>query len=181
MHVASSKENNFHSLCKDSWCQYQRDLRNGTNLFQHGPGLAKDVIAEVKPIYQSLVNPVELEKCLHGKTQNQNESFNGTIWERAPKGIYLSYEKLCYSVYDTVSCFNDGRICTIRTLQNVGITAGYYTTEFCSTIDMRRKQRAIHKWEDSSKKRCKVLRANRKKRVDVNEKKVGKTYHPGGF
>ena len=35
LHVASSEKNNFHSLCEKgstSWCQYQRDQANKTNL-----------------------------------------------------------------------------------------------------------------------------------------------------
>ena len=34
------------------------------------------------------IKPSEPKKCLHGKTQSQNESFNSTIWERAPKINY---------------------------------------------------------------------------------------------
>ena len=52
---------------------------------------------------------MNLKKCLHGKTQNQNESFNSTIWERAPKMNYCSFDKLEYAVYDAVANFNDSR------------------------------------------------------------------------
>ena len=34
---------------------------------------------QIKPIYSNLGKDSELEKCLHGKTQNTNESFNGLI------------------------------------------------------------------------------------------------------
>ena len=81
LQVSSNVGNHYHSLCEKSLtslCQYQRDQCNGTNLFKHGPGLHKDVIAAVKPIYKDLIKDEELAKCLHGKTQNQNESFKGT-------------------------------------------------------------------------------------------------------
>ena len=97
--------NNIIMLCEQSptsWCQYQRDKFNKTNLFKHGPGLSKEVIALVKPVYKDLIKLEELEKCRHGITQNQNESFNALIWERAPKSVYLSMEKMRLAVYTIV-------------------------------------------------------------------------------
>ena len=41
----------------------------------------------------------KLEKCLHGKTWNANESFNGRIWERIPKNTFVTlpnFESLHY-------------------------------------------------------------------------------------
>ena len=93
----------------NSWCQYQRDIVNGTNIYKPGPGLPKNVIYHVKPIYFDLVKPAELNKCLHGKTQNQNESFNSIIWEHAPKYRYCGFDKLEFAVYDAAANFNDGR------------------------------------------------------------------------
>ena len=58
LHVSSNVGNHYHSLCEKSptsWCQYQRDQCNGTNLFKYGPGLHKDIIAAVKPIYKDLI------------------------------------------------------------------------------------------------------------------------------
>ena len=83
-HVASSKENDDHSHCEaslTSWCQFQRDKINKTNLYKPGSGLSLDIVKLIKPIYLDLVKESELKKCLHGKTQNQNESFNSIIWE----------------------------------------------------------------------------------------------------
>ena len=36
-----------------------------------------------------LKKDTEFGKCLHGKTQNTNGSFNGTIWERILKILLL--------------------------------------------------------------------------------------------
>ena len=72
-HICSSKERSLHDRCEkgpNSWCQYQKDISNGTKLHVDGPGLSDDVIKVVKPIFEDLVNPKELAKCLHGKTQN---------------------------------------------------------------------------------------------------------------
>ena len=84
-HVASSKSNNWHyphcPTGPDSWCKYNIDKPNGTQSYKPGPGLPLDIIAKIKPIYADLGKDSELEKCLQGKTQNANESFNGLIWD----------------------------------------------------------------------------------------------------
>ena len=73
-----------------------------TNLYKPGSGLPKNVIFHVKTIYNDLVKPEELRKCLNDKTQNQNESFNSLIWERAPKYKYCGFDQLEFAVYDAV-------------------------------------------------------------------------------
>ena len=91
-HVSSSEGRDFHTAycpkSSHSWCQFQRDGCNTTILHKHRPGLDDDVIKEVKPIYGDLTKSEELAKCLHGQTQNANESFNAMIWKRAPKPNY---------------------------------------------------------------------------------------------
>ena len=71
---------------------------------------------------------MNLEICIHGKTQNQNESFNSTIWERARKVNYCSFDKLEFAVCDAVANFSDGRQASIYVLQKMNICAGYHTT-----------------------------------------------------
>ena len=91
-HVASSGDCNYHTYCPttpDTWCQHNRDVANKTNLYQHGPSISLDVVHAIKPIYSDLTKSSELEKCLHGLTQNCNESFNSTVWERVLKSFIL--------------------------------------------------------------------------------------------
>ena len=105
-HVASSKNRLLHDHClkgKDSWCGYQLDVANKTELFKHGAGISDTVIKHIKPILVELSNDSLLQKCLHGKTQNQNESFNGTIWRRVPKHTYVGLRQFELGVYDAVS------------------------------------------------------------------------------
>ena len=77
LHIASSASNNYHGQCDrspETWCQYQSDRIFNTNLYKLGKGLSLKVVKLVRPIYMDLINPKEIKKCLHGKTQNQNES-----------------------------------------------------------------------------------------------------------
>ena len=49
-----------------------------------------------------------LQKCLHGKTQNNNESLNGLIWKRCPKEVFVGCVILELGVASAVIAFNDG-------------------------------------------------------------------------
>ena len=88
-HVASSAENNWHAHCPDginSWCRCKQDKANKTSTYKPGTGLPPSVVSHLKPIYIDLLQEL-LKKC-HGKIQNQNESFNGMVWEH-PKQTML--------------------------------------------------------------------------------------------
>ena len=88
-HVASSKENNWHYFhCperKDSWCNFHQDRASGTSTYMPVPGLPLDIVMKLKPIFEEISDESVLEKCLHGETQKQNESFNSMIWVFASK------------------------------------------------------------------------------------------------
>ena len=183
-HVASSEGHNYHNYCpstKDTWCQFQRDQINGTNLHKAGKGLHPDVIKHVKPVYDSLTDETELAKCLHGHTQNANESFNALIWERAPKIRYCGLAKLKLCVYDAVSFYNYGGQSVIDTLKLLDIDAGYYTRMHLSNANVFRKYTAGYKGKKTSKQRRKMIRGLKKKKGDSLKKKEGVTYEAGGF
>ena len=66
---------------KESWCRYQSDIITGKTTYKHKPLLPEIVSNEIKHIfsYKDLGNEELLSKCLHGKTQNTNESINNVI------------------------------------------------------------------------------------------------------
>ena len=66
----------------------------------------KDIIKLVKPIFQDLPQDVLLSKFLYVKTQNQNESFNGMIWNRIPKDTFVKLDQFEIGLYDAVDHFN---------------------------------------------------------------------------
>ena len=77
----------YHDSCPkttDTWCQYQKDRLDNTNLHVSKGDLPLDIRKAVLPLHTALCNPEMLGKCLHNKTQNANESFNGMIWNRVP-------------------------------------------------------------------------------------------------
>ena len=123
-HLACSDSNNYHDYCPktpDSWCQYQLDAINKTNLYTPGAGISEDVIFAIKLVYADLTKADILQKCLHGLMQNPNESFNSTIWERPPKTVYCGLDSLELAVYDAVAIYNYGRKATIDILKHLNL------------------------------------------------------------
>ena len=110
--VGSSANNNWHDHCPkraNSWCRYQKDKTTGENTYKPGARLPINVIKHLKPIFQDPSRDELLKKCLHGKTQNQNEAFNALIWEQVPKYVYVSLSQLRLGTYDAVGYYNMGR------------------------------------------------------------------------
>ncbi|GFV48835.1 uncharacterized protein TNCV_4269121 [Trichonephila clavipes] len=54
----------------------------------------------MRPVFRDLANPELLKKCLHGGTQNPNESVNNVIWSRVPKKTFVQLEVLSLGTYD---------------------------------------------------------------------------------
>ena len=95
------------------WCSFRRDKSNNTNVHVHSYGLGKEAIKQVKPIFEDLSKDELLSRCLHGKTQNQNESFNGIMWNRVPKQRFIKLKSFEIGVYDSVAHFNVGNLVTL--------------------------------------------------------------------
>ena len=170
-HVASSTSNQCHEYCPktpDSWCQYQLDVLNKTNLYTPGAGISDDVIHSIKPIYADLTKTEALQTCLHGLTQNPNESFNSTIWERAHKTVYCGLDTLELAVFDAVANYNYGRKANLDILKHMNIIPGIYTTRLCNTLNLRRNYNAKNHNSQATKLRRKVLRGEKKKKKVIS-------------
>ena len=138
-------------------------------------------VAKVKPVYQRLSEDSLLEKCLHGKTQNQNEAVNGMVWERIPKEVFVGADLLEFGLFDAISHFNIGARAVLLLLKALKISPGKYTEEGCRHLDMDRIRGAEYKHSEERKKRRKVLRGQRKKKEDKNQQVEGVTYAAGAF
>ena len=179
-HSASSESRPLHQYCPvgpDSWCGFKKDKTS----YKHGPGLPQPVIAQVKPIYQRLSNDALLEKCLHGKTQNQNESFNGLVWQRVPKEVFVAKDTIEFGLYDAIAHFNYGAQTVMELYTALGISPGKYTEIGCETMDRERLYKAAYKEKESNKKRRKVLRGQKKKKEDKKKQSEGLMYGAGQF
>ena len=183
-HVASSEKNCWHQHCpdgKDSWCHYKADMANGTNTYKAGKGVPMEAIKHVKPIFQDLSKDELLLKFLHGKTQNQNESFNGMIWNRVPKTTYVGFEQLKMGVFDAVATFNIGHKAIIKLFEALGMKPGKHTIAGCHKLNNQRIINAGRQNKKATKTRSCILRKKRKNKDDKNKEAEGTTYGPGNF
>ena len=184
-HVASSKDHNYHyphcPTGPNSWCRYNRDQANGTSTYRAGAGLPLMIILKLKPIFHELGSEKLLKKCLHGLTQNQNESFNSMIWDRLLKTKYASMVTLTLCAYDAVANFNIGKKASILVYEKLHMVPGKYTLNGCRKINRKRLFASSYANLDTTKKRRKIRRGKAKSKDDKNDQLCGKTYEAGAF
>ncbi|GFW79929.1 uncharacterized protein TNCV_3899301 [Trichonephila clavipes] len=77
----------------DTWCKFKKAKLLGET-YHHKNSLPVDVVEAMRPVFRDLANPEVLKKCLHGGTQNPNESVNNVIWSRVPKKTFVQLEVL---------------------------------------------------------------------------------------
>ena len=93
---------------------------------------------EIKHIFRELSDLDLLAKCLHGCTENPNESFNDCIGVRLLKTVFVGLNAIKVGVLDSVICFNDGSIKRLQVLEKLGIIPGFNTTIAMEAIDKER-------------------------------------------
>ena len=88
-HYSEAKDpDTRHQFCPrgiDSWCKYQTNLSNILEPYEPSLTLPISIRDLIKPIFIDLSSDELLSKCLHGRTQNANESLNQVIWKRCPQ------------------------------------------------------------------------------------------------
>ncbi|GFV58637.1 uncharacterized protein TNCV_53851 [Trichonephila clavipes] len=113
-----------------------------------------------------LANPELLKKCLHGGTQNPNESVNNVIWSRVPKKTFVQLEVLSLGTYDAVSSFNMGNVLKLEILSKMCIEPGDYTVQAMECLDKQRLLRAKYYCLQKTKEVRKEKRLKRTKEDD---------------
>ncbi|GFW66360.1 uncharacterized protein TNCV_3433231 [Trichonephila clavipes] len=96
LHKLSTDEKPQHGFCpsdSDTWCKFKKAELLGET-YHHKNSLPVDVVEAMRPVFRDLANPELLKKCLHGGTQNPNESVNNVIWSRVPKKTFVQLEVL---------------------------------------------------------------------------------------
>ena len=93
------------------------------------PGRSLDTT--IIPICVDLCKDELLKKCFDCKTQNQNESFNDTVWQRLQKTNYVGYRQFSLGVYDAVAVFNNERKVSIDIYENMNMRPRFSTSQGC--------------------------------------------------
>ncbi|GFX66216.1 uncharacterized protein TNCV_341911 [Trichonephila clavipes] len=180
-HKLSTEDNPQHALCplsEDSWCGYNRSIVTG-EFYIHKHSLPESILLKVKKVFRDLTEKDLLKKCLHGRIQNPNESFNKCIWERIPKTVFVGIETLKFGVMDAVICFNDGYVSGIKVFEALGIKPGYNTERALLIIDNKRifeAERIVNKvsLEASNKRRSLKRKMDKQNLDEENEYQAGK-------
>lgn len=178
-HKLSTDAEPIHNLCSTEWCKYLKAKEEGkVETFLHKITIPKAVVLAMKPVFQDLAQPELLKKCLKGKTQNANESFNNVVWSRIPKNVFVGRSVLELGVFDAVLTFNDGYSGRLKVLEYLGIHKGYNTHQSVMDLDQLR----IMKAEIATNNMSKEARSKRRRAALGEEDEVGdEDYHPGGF
>ncbi|GFT69180.1 uncharacterized protein TNCV_2253431 [Trichonephila clavipes] len=182
LHKLSTDEYPQHGFCpigKDSWCGFKK-AETSCKSYKHKNSLPVAVVEAMRPIFRDLSHPDLLKKCLHGKTQNPNESFHNVIWSRVPKATFVQIETLSLGVYDAVCSFIDGNVSKLKMLQKLGVEPGEFSVSAMKLLDRERLMKAIYAFSGRSKKIRKDKRRKRKK-DNIKKNKVKTGYSAGSF
>ncbi|GFT95724.1 uncharacterized protein TNCV_310991 [Trichonephila clavipes] len=183
LHKLSTDEYPQHGFCpigEDSWCGFKKAEASGKS-YKHKNSLPVAVVEAMRPIFRDLSHPDLLKKCLHGKTQNPNESFHNVVWSRVPKATFVQIETLSLGVYDAVCSFNDGNVSKLKILQKMGVEPGEFSVSAMKLLDRERLMKAIYAFSGRSKKIRKDNRRKRKKEDNIKKNKVKTGYSAGSF
>ena len=172
-----------HQFClkgKNSWCKWQSDKVTGKTSYRQKINLPVAIMEEIKPIFQELSNPEMLRKCLHGMTQNCNESFNGFIWQRCPKASFTARKILEIAVYSSILNYNDGFNSLSYIFKMLGFPGGIYFEKGAFKKDKKRLSSMSRKSTDSNKKRRKYVRSIKKGYLDIEKENDDVNFYASG-
>lgn len=170
-HKLSTNDNPQHGLCPkgpESWCKFNKaQALNQT--YNPESSLTSDVLLSIKKIYQDLSQPDLLKKCLHGRTQNPNESFNNVVWSKIPKLVFVRRHTLKLGVYDAILTFNDGQSSKLAIYKKLGLTLCERSVKALREIDILRVKKAEKATESMSKEARQARRRQKTLLEDENE------------
>jgi hypothetical protein len=180
-----SEESERHKFCprtRTSWCLWQSNKVTGETTYKTKLSLPLAIKAVLMPIFTDLTNETLLSKCLHGQTQNNNESLNALIWKRCPKDFFIGKKVLEISMNSAIIAFNDGSTAVEKVISAGGIEPSIFMQEGLRKLDCNRIKKMNHKSSAKGKIRRKQLRAIKKGYIDI-EKELEKDpqYNSGGF
>ncbi|KFM73460.1 hypothetical protein X975_04407, partial [Stegodyphus mimosarum] len=148
-------------------------------MHHHKNNLPVAVVEAMRPIF--LLNPELLKKCLHGNTQNPNESVNNVIWSRVPKKTFVHIEVLSLGTYDAIASFNQGNVTKLQILKKLNIEPGDYTIDAMKCLDRERLLRAKYSNLQKTKDVRKEKRLKRKREDDKLKENVHNLEYGAGM
>ena len=124
----------------------------------------------IKPVFLNLSDDDLLKRCLHGKTQNNNESLNNMLWMKCPKAIFVGKDVLEMAACSAILAFNDGAKGILNVFAKLGLNPGRCSLDFLYRSDVSRVAQMKRKSEEGIKLVRKKQRNKKKGFEDKNEK-----------
>ena len=148
---------------KNSWCKWQSDQITGKETYKAKISLPSAIKTLIKPIFVDLSNDSLLEKCLHHKTQNVNESLDGLIWNRCPKSVYCSNTVIKIGVCSAIIAFNDEFYGLQKVFHELHFLPGYFFGSGALKSYNKRVVNSSRQASDASKKGQKTSKSNKER------------------
>ena len=132
--VANKDPAEQHKYCLDDsveWCSYKKQLNDpqATNQKKkkETKKLPESFLPHMLPLYKRLSDESILKRCVGGLTQNQNESFNASVWKRCPKERYFGTATVKHAVAMSVLTWNVGRQGQVQVFDKLEIPVNVFT------------------------------------------------------
>lgn len=184
-HTRSTDAEPLHTFCpkgSESWCVYQKAIVNGAATdFVHKISVPECVLDVIKPIFNDLSQPKLLQRCLGGKTQNNNESLNSLIWKLCPKTQGAGRRIVEIATNEAIILFNEGNKGRLKVMKEYGITAGLHVHKCLLNFDIERIATSNLRFLQNTKE---ARKSKRRKMKAVQENLLwqeGETYAAGAF
>ena len=101
-----------------------------------------------------------------GKTQNANESFNGTIWERIPKNTFVTLPNLEFGVYDGVAHCNIRMKASVLIYEKLNFVSVVYMLKGYKKRNLKRVNLVNQRASRKNKLRQEILRGKKMSKTD---------------
>lgn len=183
-HSRSTDSDPHHHLCstgRTSWCKYNRALALAEPPPPHNTTIHPEIAKYVLPVFERLSEDTLMQRCHLGATQNQNESFNATIWNYCPKNEFCSTSTVEVAVSLAAITFNDGRLPFVKLQEQLGVKVTPNTRNYLQAKDTRRVSGAQYKAQDLVRKRRQALHLDRVSLEEQQIEEEGVTYGAGEF
>ncbi|GFS96101.1 uncharacterized protein TNCV_3309181 [Trichonephila clavipes] len=181
-HKASTDAYPQHGLCptnQDTCYEYNRAITTG-EVYKHKNTLPSELINCIKNVYRELSTANHLAKCLHGKTQNCNESVNRITWSRIPKNVFVQLGTLKTGILEVIASYTQGNITKCHVIETLGLFPCFYTARAMKAADRERLRKANYDILQNSKE-ARVKRRHNKCILEVTlvEERKNPSYGAG--
>ena len=92
-----------------------------------------------------------------GKTQNANESFNGTTWERIPKNTFVTLPNLEFGAYDGVAHCNIRMKASVLIYEKLIFVSAVYMLKGFKKRNLKKVNLVIQRASRKNKLRQQIL------------------------